>query len=365
VEWPDSEVFASQDVIRVYTSLAQNLAPLDLRMTQHSVLVIGCGSIGERHLRCFSKTGRATVVAVDTVPATLARINATYGAATSDDWKGSLQSGRHDVAVICTPAPLHLEMAIHALGCGVNVLIEKPLSHSMARVEELLAARTRSGREAAIAYVYHTSPVLTQAREYIAGGELGPMLQGVVTTGQAFYRLRPGYANTYYRDRKSGGGAIQDALTHMANWVESVLGPTESLLCDCAHLAVPDVEVEDTVHIGARHARAHCSYALNQFQAPNESYLQFNAAKGSVRIELHRQRWGTFTPTSPDWEWRQFPPVERDGPFLAQANAFLDQVEGRRPPLCSLEAGIQTLRFNLAALASAERGVRVSCATLS
>ena len=38
----------------------------------------------------------------------------------------------------------------------------------------------------------------------------------------------------------------------------------------------------------------------------NENYLQLNAAAGSIRIELHRQRWGTFTTGSTDWEWRQW-----------------------------------------------------------
>lgn len=289
----------------------------------------------------------------------------TYAVETTDDWKASLASGRHDVAVICTPAPLHVDMAGYALERGVNVLIEKPLSNSLAGVDQLLATRDRTGRQVAVAYIYHTFPILTQIRDYVASGELGPILQAVITTGQPFHRLRPAYASTYYRDRRMGGGAIQDALTHVANWIESLLGPTESLLCDCAHLAIPNVDVEDTVHISARHAQARCSYSLNQFQAPNETHIQLNAARGSVRIELHRQRWGTFTETSTDWEWRTLPPVERDHYFIVQAGAFLDQVEGRRAPLCSLEAAIQTLRFNLAALASAESGTRVSCATVS
>jgi predicted dehydrogenase len=205
---------------------------------------------------------------------------------------------------------------------------------------------------------------LREVRAFLAEKRLGPIVQAVSTSGQPFHRLRPGYAKTYYRDRKAGGGAIQDALTHVANWIEGVLGPTESVLCDCAHLALPDVEVEDTVHVAARHAGALCHYSLNQFQAPNENYIQLNAAEGSIRIELHRQRWGTFTSQSADWDWRVVPAVERDGHFIAQANAFLDQIEGKSKPLCSLEAGIQTLRFNLAALASATSGSRVACASV-
>ncbi|MSU25289.1 MAG: Gfo/Idh/MocA family oxidoreductase [Opitutus sp.] len=334
-------------------------------MSQHSVLIVGCGSIGERHVRCFLRTGRATVAASDTMPSTLERIAKTYDVKTSGDWLAEAQSGRHTIAVICTPASLHVEMARQALAAGLHVLIEKPLSHSLAGIDALLTARDHSERQVALAYVYHTFPVLREAGAFIAENRFGPILHGVATSGQAFHRLRPAYAKTYYRDRRMGGGAIQDALTHAANWIESVLGPTESVLCDCAHLALPEVDVEDTVIVSARHARDLCSYSLNQFQAPNESYLQFNAAGGSVRIELHRQRWGTFTPDSSDWDWRPAAPVVQDGHFITQANAFLDQVEGRAAPLCSLEAGIQTLRFNLAALASANSGTRVACATIS
>jgi predicted dehydrogenase len=334
-------------------------------MATHSVLIVGCGSIGERHLRCFLETRRAAVTASDTLPSVLSRIKETYGVQTTSDWAAEVRSGRHDVAVICTPASMHVEMATMALDCGLHVLIEKPLSQSLAGVEQLLAARDRNARQVALAYVWHTFPALREARAFVANNGVGPILQAVVSAGQPFHRLRPAYAKTYYRDRKTGGGAIQDALTHAANWIESVLGPTESVMCDCAHLALPEVEVEDTVHLSARHAQARCSYALNQFQAPNENYIQLNAAQGSVRIELHRQRWGTFTAGASDWEWRPPAVVERDAHFTAQANAFLDQVDGRTAPLCSLEAGIQTLRFNLAALASAASGARVNCATLS
>ena len=106
------------------------------------------------------------------------------------------------------------------------------------------------------------------------------------------------------------------------------------------------------------------NYTLNQFQAPNESTIQFNTATGSVKIEFHHRRWGTFRLGDADWNWRDIPAADRDGPFTAQANAFLDQIEGKPSRLCSLDAGLQTLRFNLAALASADSGERVTCASI-
>lgn len=332
-------------------------------MPKHSVLVIGCGSIGERHLRCFLMTDRVEVTACDANPALLQKMAHTYKVPTSADWQTALQA-KFNAVVICTPANLHVPMATQALAAGSHVLVEKPLSHSLAGVDELIRSRDRTGRQVAVAYVLHVYALLAEAREFLRRGEFGPVQQATVVTGQSFPFFRPAYAQTYYRDRRTGGGAIQDALTHSVNWVESILGPADSVLCDCAHLVLPNVEVEDTVHVSARHGAALSTFALNQFQQPNETTFQFNSARGSVKIELHQQRWGTFSEGASDWTWHSVPPSERDTHFIAQANAFLDQLEGQRTRLCTLEAAAQTLRFNLAALASAESGRRVTCASI-
>jgi predicted dehydrogenase len=332
----------------------------------NKILIIGSGSIGERHLRCFQKTGRAIVTGCDANEQLLATIAQTYGVATATDWKLALDRDRFDAAVICTPAHLHVPMAVELLQRGLHVLIEKPLSQSMAGVTELIATHQSSGRQVAVAYTLHAYPILSAVREFLQSGALGPVLHATCTSGQNFPSGRPAhtahYSKTYYRDRKTGGGAIQDALTHMANWFESVLGPTDSVMCDCAHQALPEVTVEDTVNLSARHGNALVNYTLNQFQAPNEATLQLNTATGSVKVELHNRRWGVLRLGEKDWTWTEVPALDRDAPYLEQANRFLDLIEGQPSRLCSLQAAAQTLRFNLAALASADSGARVHCA---
>jgi predicted dehydrogenase len=329
-----------------------------------AVLIIGCGSIGERHLRCFGLTRRARVTACDTNPELLRRMGDAYGVPTVADWSEAVRSGGYQAAVICTPAPSHIPIALEVLRQGMHVLIEKPLSHSLAQVDTLLAAVQPPAPVAAVAYVFHQFPYLREARDFLLGGQLGAIRQVISLSGQPFHRLRPGYARSYYRDRASGGGAIQDALTHTVNWVESVVGPAESVLCDCAHLHLPEVEVEDTVHVSARHGAVLANYTLSQFQTPNENFLQFNATGGSVRIELHRQRWGVWAEGAADWTWHEVPVADRDSHFVSQANALLDAMAGQPARLCSVAAAAQTLRFNLAALQSAASDRRVFCSDL-
>lgn len=323
-------------------------------------LVIGCGSIGERHVRTFLATGRTGVIACDNRPAIRTDLATRYGIATASDWAEALQDPAVTHVVIATPAPSHVSIATHCLEAGRHVLVEKPLSLDLGGIDRLCAARDRAQRFAAVAYVLHFLPALHAARAFLHAGAFGPIRHVTVNTGQHFPTFRPAYRTIYYRDHAQGGGAIQDALTHMANAVEWIVGPATRVYCDAAHQVLDGVEVEDTVNISARHGGVLASYALNQFQAPNETRWDFHAEGGSVRVESHTQRWGTLARGAAEWMWRAAPVAERDQLFVAQAHAFLDGSEGRPTSLCSLEEGTQTLRFNLAALRSWRESLPVS-----
>ena len=54
--------------------------------------------------------------------------------------------------------------------------------------------------------------------------------------------------------------------------------------------------------------------------------------------------------------------LDRDAPFIRQAIAFMHAIEGKAPPLCTLEEGVQALRANLAILRSIDTGRWVSIA---
>ena len=325
-----------------------------------TLLIIGCGSIGERHLRTFLATGRCQAIACDNRPAILAAMAERYQVPTAADWRAALAERELLAAVVATPAPSHVAIASEILRTRRHCLIEKPLALTLDGMDALTAAQAGSGRAAAIAYVHHFRPEVAAARAYLQTGALGRVLHASVVSGQDFPFFRPAYREIYYRDPAQGGGAIQDALTHLANLMEWFVGPTAALSCEAGHQALAGVEVEDTVVVAGRSRDgAIVSWSLNQFQAPNETTLQFNAERGSVIVEYHRQRWGRVARGERDWTWEAFPPAGRDDPFVAQANAFLDLCAGQPSPCATLAEGIQAVRFNLAAFESLRTGRRV------
>jgi predicted dehydrogenase len=321
----------------------------------HRVLVLGVGSIGERHLRCFQATGRGEVAFVEVRPDLRDEIARRYGVPGFDSLESS-SGWRPTSAVVATPAPLHVPQARQLVDSGIHVLIEKPLSTSFEGLGELAKRVEQQRVTVGVAYVYRSFPLVQTVRAVLQEGRFGKPLQFVTVSGQHFPTYRPAYREIYYRDRAMGGGAIQDALTHGINAGEWLLGPIDRLIADAAHQALPGVEVEDTVHLLARHGTVMASYSLNQHQAPNESSNTLVCERGTIRWETHRNRWMWMTEPGGEWHVETLDPAERDSHFVAQAHGFLDAVEGICPVACSLEEAAQTLRVNLAALRSLKTG---------
>lgn len=326
------------------------------------VLIVGGGSIGERHLRCFREAGPAAVALCEPNDELRQRLQATYQL--GDAAYKSLDDvprERYDVAVIATPAPLHVPLASQLIAASrCNVLIEKPLGTSVEGIAELVQQATVARCVVGVAYVSRHNPGLQAMRDALRSGRYGRPLQVNYVGGQDFPFYRPAYREIYYRDRATGGGAIQDALTHTINSVQWLVGPARAVAADAAHLHLDGVEVEDTVHVLARHQSADdtspdllASYALNQHQVANESCLTVICTEGMVRWQAHANRWSTVRRGDSEWQHHDYEFARDDG-FIAQAASFLAAAEQGQPPASDLIDGWQTLLTNLALLEAAD-----------
>jgi predicted dehydrogenase len=328
--------------------------------TKKSVLVVGVGSIGERHVRCFAATGRAEMAICETNPKLRETVAEKYQVAHCyENLEKALGDGPTAV-VICTPANLHIPMALAAARSGAHLFVEKPLSTKPDGLEELQQEIAHRGLIAAVAYVYRAHPVLAAMRAALHSGRFGAPVQIVAVSGQNFPFYRPAYRDIYYRDRATGGGAVQDALTHIVNAGEWLVGRVDRLVADLSHQVLEGVEVEDTVNLLTRHGSVLGCFSLNQHQAANENTITVICERGTVRFEFHENRWRSITAPGGIWEDHAFAVMGRDEWFIRQEQSFLNALDGLAPPLCSLDEAAQTLRVNLGILASAESGAWIT-----
>ncbi len=322
------------------------------------LLVIGTGSIGERHLRVFQQLDRCDAIAFcETHPARRAEIAARYGipeAFAFPDLDSALAKGAYDLAVVATPAPTHLAIGTRLAELGVHQLMEKPLSLSLDGVEDYARLVAEKGIVVAVGYVHRAHPAVAAIRREIASGRFGKPVNVSISTGQAFAQIRPAYREVYFAKPELGGGAINDMITHMYNVGDWLAGPIRRLVTDAAHQVLEGVTVEDTVHTLTRHENgAMGSYTLNLYQHPNEVLMTVVCERGTLRADYARLRWSWMDEPNGTWHHEPVEVPDRDEIYRVQNAAFLDAVDGSGEVLCSLDDAIRTLHVNLASHRSA------------
>ena len=324
----------------------------------HDILVIGAGSIGERHIRCFLKTGRARVSVCEIDRALLDRMENDYDLSQSCEDLGDALLSNPRAVVIAAPAHLHIPMAIRAAEAGCHLLIEKPLSTDISGVEDLKRRVIEQRLVAQVGYTFRHHPLVAKVKDQIDQGRWGLPLPLTIVSGQHFPTYRPAYRDIYYARHETGGGAIQDALTHFLDTAQWWLGSIDRLTGDMEHLSLKGVEVEDTVNVLARHGNIMASYNLNQHQYPNESIFTLVCEKGTLRLELCANRLRIMDRPDGEWEDEISNAFQRDDIFVNQANSFLDAIEGQPSISCTIDEAKHTIGCQMALLEEANQSPR-------
>ncbi len=338
-----SRAFGVGDVVSVgITSVTERMR----------TLVVGGGSIGERHIRCFLATGRCDVGLCESSAARRAELGQRYPLAFNVASLSEACEHAAQLAVVATPADLHVDQSLALAERGMHLLIEKPLSTNLAGIERLQAVVADRALVAGVAYVYRVHPALLAMHAMLASGRWGAPRQLIVVAGQHFPTFRPQYREIYYADRHRGGGAIQDALTHLLDFGQWLAGPIEKLCADADHQVLAGVEVEDTVSVITRQAGALGTYTLNQYQGADELTLTIVCERGMCRFENHASRWRWMDGIGGEWRDEPFSLPDRDFLYQRQANAFLDATEKRISAPCTLTEGLSALLVCQAVLES-------------
>ena len=335
-------------------------------------LIAGLGSIGRRHLRNLIALGETDIVLLRTRKATLPD-DELAGYPVETDLAEALKKHRPEAVIVANPTSMHLDVAIPAARAGCHILLEKPVSHSLDRLDILQSAAQKSGGRILVGFQFRYHPTLNKARELIGAGALGKILTVHAHWGEYLPQWHPweDYRQSYAARPELGGGVIV-TLTHPLDYLRYLLGDVESLWSFNGHISPLDVNVEDVAEIGLRFANgAVGGVHVNYFQRPPVHRLEIAGTYGTLRWNnadgvLHLFRmpapFGSFSDQPPAPVMESFPPpegFERNQLFVAQARHFIDIVRGESEPVCTLEDGIQAVRLAQAAYQSQETGQRV------
>jgi predicted dehydrogenase len=323
-------------------------------------LVVGCGSIGERHIRVFQQTTDWEIAAADPRSDRREFIRREYGVTETYDDLDEADLSSFAAVAVCTPTHMHVPQATSAVRAGCHVFLEKPLSTSMAGVDTLLDLVEEHGVVLQVGYVMRSHPCLRLVHGWVEAGEIGEVLAVRVKVGYYVPQYRPDYRDTYWVSAETGGGCILDA-SHQLDYVQWLMGIPDEVSCFAAHLGEWDVEhdVEDVAVILLKFpSGALADLQFNHFQRNYTHELELVGRKGTILWSYQDNEVAIYRLAEHQWERREFE-LERDDLYRAQARSFAAAVRREAPPRVTGGDGECALRLALAALQSARTNVAV------
>lgn len=160
-----------------------------------------------------------------------------------------------DAIAIVTPNHLHYAPAKAFLEAGIHVICDKPLTASLDHAIALQQLVRQRHCLFAVTYNYSGYPLVRQARDMIAAGELGTLRLVQVEYPQDWLSTaleQSGQKQAAWRTdptRAGAGGSLGDIGTHAFHLAEFITGlQVESLLADLAAL-VPGRRLDDNAQI--------------------------------------------------------------------------------------------------------------------
>ena len=320
-------------------------------------LIAGLGSIGRRHMRNLIALGERDIILYRTRKATMSD-DELAGFPVETDLQEALNKHKPDAVIVGNPTSMHLDVAIPAAEAGCSILLEKPISNSTERLDQLEAVVKKSGSKVLVAFQFRFHPGLMRAKQLISDGELGRIISAHVHFGEYLPAWHPweDYRKGYAARADMGGGVVLTQC-HSLDYLPWLVGKVESVWGFTAKLSDLEVDVEDTAEIGLRfESGALGNLHLDFNQQPPAHRFEIIGTKGSLKWDLSDGATRIYR-ASPEslatstgmgikagGEWEAYPLPEnweRNVMFLEQMKHFVAVVRGEVESVCKLEDGVR------------------------
>ncbi|MGO9455414.1 MAG: Gfo/Idh/MocA family protein [Candidatus Binataceae bacterium] len=214
-------------------------------MSRLRVGVIGCGLIGARRAADAATHLQTKLVKVaDTDSSRANSLAQKFGCEASADSAALIEDRAIDIVVISTPNGFTASLALSALKCGKNVLIEKPPGRNLAETMNLAeAARRAAPRILKVGFNHRYHPAISRAHRMYRQGAIGEAINLRARYGHGG---RPGYEKEWRGNpEQAGGGELIDQGVHIADLINWFLGRPESAFSMLQTAVWPIAPLED------------------------------------------------------------------------------------------------------------------------
>lgn len=319
------------------------------------ILIIGGGSIGKRHLRNLLSLGEKDVAMVETNPERAGANKKEFNIPVYNSPE-EISDKKFDIVFVCSPSVYHLQNSLWAAEKGCDLFIEKPLSHNLDRVEDLIKIVQEKKLVSMVGSNWKFYPLFQKMKELLDGGAIGKILSARCQFGQYLPDWHPweDYRLGYSANKKLGGGILLDS--HEFDYLTWFLGEVKKLSCFAKKVSHLEIDVEDVAEVilefeSGAIGEIHLDY-LQRFYQRN---FEFFGEKGTIIWDTNLKKVVLITKEKGREEFPLDQDYDINAMYVEEVKHFLDCVDNRQETITPVEKGASILRLIMAAKESAEK----------
>jgi len=320
------------------------------------ILIIGYGSIGQRHFNNIQQFYSEHEILVYR-----RQVQSDSSDSFTSDVEKTIQ-WKPEGVIVCNPSSYHISAARPFLQLGIPVLFEKPLASNLSLALE--AEQYKSLVMVGYHLRYH--PIITEVMKVLDSGKIGRVSTLFCDVGQYLPDWRPNndYRKTVSAQASLGGGAVLE-LSHEINYVQALLGfeqlQVDAQLHKCSDL---DIDVDDVANIlmSGNNRFGHLttvSIHLDLLQRVARRQCVIVGSDATLRLDFINK---TVILSSANGDEILYSDSEFDSnqPYVDELKVFFRLIVNKVSPLTDYRDGLQTQTIIEAAKKSSSMGERQS-----
>jgi len=202
------------------------------------------------------------------------------GLVVHQDYEALLADPTIDAVYVPLPNHMHVEWTLKCLAAGKHVLTEKPIALKAREIDQIIAARDRSGLLAAEAYMIVHHPQWQRAKEWFEAGEIGELVHADVAFS---FNLTEG--GNIRNKPETGGGSLRDIGVYTFGCTRFVTG-AEPVDLSARLRRDNGVDVFAQVAGIMEGPRGRFTYgSTTSMRMYNRQVATFQGTKGMIRLE--------------------------------------------------------------------------------
>ncbi len=315
----------------------------------NTVLVVGLGSIGRRHVgiinNIFPKINIVLLRHKACNEEEIDLLNVKQCVTTLSDAINT----KPQIAIIANPATKHIEIAKELATNGIDILVEKPISANSKDAKELVEVCKKNNIILMVAYNLRFLPSLVYFRKCIQSDLIGQIYSIRSEIGQFLPSWRP---ESDYRDnvsaKKSLGGGVLLELSHEIDYLRWIFGSIIWIKSHTSRQSDLEIDVNDSACVilgfkGEEGGEVVASLNMDFIRHDATRKCYVIGEKGTLLWNGITGRVSLYSGADEHWVELYDSSPEKDYTYAEEIKSFFTSVESRLPPAISGTDGVEVV----------------------